>query len=84
MKQQISDTAAPAEPLRLGQLLARLDEIRRDLDREDLDLEEQLELYREGCGHVLRAKQILNQVRAEVDLLMSDVDAVETRGLDPA
>ena len=69
-------------PLRLGQILDRLDEIRRELDREDLDLEAQLALYREGCGHVLQAKQILNQVRSEVDLLMSEADAVEVRGGD--
>lgn len=69
-------------PPRLGQILDRLDEIRRELDREDLDLEAQLALYREGCGHVLQAKQILNQVRSEVDLLMSEADAVEVRGGD--
>lgn len=70
-------------PLRLGEILARLDVIRRELDRDDLDLEAQLELYREGCGHVADAKRILNQVRAEVDLLMADADAVETRGTEP-
>jgi exodeoxyribonuclease VII small subunit len=70
-------------PPRLGQILDRLDEIRRELDREDLDLEAQLALYREGCGHVLRAKQILNQVRSEVDLLMSEADAAEVRGAEP-
>lgn len=68
---------------RLGEILLRLDEIRRELDREDLELEAQLTLYREGCGHVVRAKQILGQVRAEVDLLMSEADAVETRGAEP-
>lgn len=74
---------AGASPPRLGEILARLDAIRRDLDRDDLDLETQLDLYREGCGHVASAKRILNQVRAEVDLLMSDADAVETRGAEP-
>jgi len=76
--QQHSTTDA-AEP-RLSQVLARLDEIRRQLDREDLDLEDQLVLYREGCGLVASAKTILGAVRAEVDLLMSDADAVPARG----
>lgn len=72
---------APADGTpRLGDLLARLDAIRRELDRDDLELEAQLELYREGCGHVAAAKRILGQVRAEVDLLMTEADAVETRG----
>lgn len=65
---------------RLGDVLTRLEEIRRDLDREDLDLEEQLVLYREGCQHVLTAKRILNEIRSEVELLMEGTDAVEVRG----
>lgn len=73
-----TDTA----PLRLSAVLARLDEIRRELDRDDLDLEDQLVLYREGCTHTVAAKQILNAVRAEVDVLMEGADAVHTRGIE--
>ena len=81
MPKPASPPAPEARP-RLGEILARLEEIRRELDRDDLELEAQLALYREGCGHVIQAKQILGHVRAEVDLLMSETDAVETRGLD--
>lgn len=77
---ELSDAAAEAPPPRLGDVLARLEEIRRDLDREDLDLEEQLVLYREGCDRVLAAKRILNEIRSEVELLMEETDAVGVRG----
>ncbi|HEX2190448.1 MAG TPA: exodeoxyribonuclease VII small subunit [Longimicrobiaceae bacterium] len=73
--------AAPPEP-RLGELLARLEEIRRELDRDDVELEDQLSLYREGCAHVLAAKRILNSVRSEVEVLMTDTDAAPLRGAE--
>ena len=59
-------------PLRLGAVLTRLDQIRRELDRDDLDLEDQLVLYREGVTHVAAAKRILDASRAEVELLTED------------
>lgn len=76
-----SANAATDSP-RLSQVLARLEEIRRELDRDDLDLEDQLALYREGCGHVITAKRILGDVRAEVDILTQEADAVETRAAE--
>jgi exonuclease VII small subunit len=72
------------EPPRLEAILQRLEQIRRDLDREDLELEAQLELYREGCGHVITAKQILGEVRAEIEMLTGEADAVPTRGGEPS
>ncbi len=69
-----------AEP-RLGVLLARLEEIRRELDRDDVDLEDQLALYREGCTHVLAAKRILNSVRSEVEVLMAETGEAPLRGM---
>jgi exodeoxyribonuclease VII small subunit len=74
--------AAATDPPRLSQVLARLEEIRRELDRDDLDLEDQLALYREGCGHVITAKRILGDVRSEVEILTQEADAVETRGAE--
>ena len=81
---ELSEAAADSPQPRLGDVLARLEEIRRDLDREDLDLEEQLVLYREGCERVLTAKRILNEIRSEVELLMGETDAVPVRGAEPA
>ncbi len=76
-----SPAEASAEP-RLGVLLARLEEIRRELDRDDVDLEDQLALYREGCTHVLAAKRILNSVRSEVEVLMTETGAAPLRGME--
>ena len=70
-----------AAPLRLGAVLARLEEIRRDLDRDDLDLEDQLLLYREGCTLAAQAKRILDTTRAEVEILMQDGDASSAEAL---
>ncbi len=67
--------SATVPPLRLGAVLARLEEIRRDLDRDDLELEDQLLLYREGCTLAAQAKRILDTTRAEVEILMQEGDA---------
>ncbi|HEX2091813.1 MAG TPA: exodeoxyribonuclease VII small subunit [Longimicrobiaceae bacterium] len=61
-------------PLRLGAVLGRLEEIRRDLDREDLELEDQMQLYREGCALVVRARKILDQATSEVEVLMGETE----------
>lgn len=67
-----SDVEQPAP--RLGALLQRLEEIRRLLDRDDLELEDQMTLYREGCALVVRAKAILDHASAEVEMLMNEAD----------
>jgi exodeoxyribonuclease VII small subunit len=67
-----ADVLEPAP--RLGALLERLEEVRRLLERDDLELEEQMALYREGCAVVVRAKRILEQASAEVDMLMSEAE----------
>lgn len=66
------DQIIDAPPLRLGAVLTRLDQIRREMDRDDLDLEDQLVLYREGVTHVAAARRILEASRAEVELLAED------------
>ncbi len=66
-----SDAAADAPP-RLSALLARLEEIRRDLDREDLDLEDQLGLYREGVRLATQARGIVDGATSEVEILMGE------------
>ena len=60
------------EPPRLSQVLARLEEIRKGLDREDLDLEDQMVLYREGCTLAASAKRLLDTARAEVEFLLEE------------
>ena len=73
-----------AEPLRLAAVLARLGQIRRELDRDDLDLEDQLVLYREGCTHVAAAKRILEASRAEVELLTDEDSGSDSRTSGPS
>lgn len=60
---------------RLGQLLSRLDEIRRELDQDDVELEDQMTLYREACGHIAAAKRMLGEHRAEIELLMTETES---------
>jgi exodeoxyribonuclease VII small subunit len=55
---------------RLSTLFQRLDEILGQLDREDVDLEEQMALYREACGHLASARGILDETHAEIEFLM--------------
>lgn len=74
MIQSATPTAAPADSPRLGHLLARLDQIRRELDRDDLELEDQMTLYREACGHIAAAKRVLGEHRAEIEVLMTETE----------
>ena len=67
-------TDGGAERPRLGSVFTRLDEILRELDRDDADLEEQLALYREACQHLGSARKILDDSQAEIEILMSEAD----------
>jgi exodeoxyribonuclease VII small subunit len=60
----------PADRPRLSTLFQRLDEILAQLDREDVDLEAQMALYREACGHLASARGILDETQAEIEFLM--------------
>lgn len=62
---------AAGEQPRLSELFLRLDEILSQLDREDVDLEEQMALYREACGHLASARGILDHTQAEIEFLMA-------------
>ena len=69
----MADIAAgpvPEEKPRLSGLFQRLDEILAQLDREDVDLEEQMTLYREAVGHLGSARGILDETQAEIEFLM--------------
>ena len=59
---------------RLGSVFNRLDEILRELDRDDADLEEQLALYREACQHLGSARKILDESQAEIEILMAEAE----------
>ena len=54
--------------------LLRLEEIVRDLVRNDLALDQALALFEEGIGHLRSAGQALQQVDARVQQLVEAVD----------
>ena len=56
------------------QTLNRLDEIVRDLERSDLDLDRALALFEEGIGHPRTAGASLQQVDARVQQLVEAAD----------
>lgn len=56
------------------QSLIRLEEIVRDLERQDLDLEQALTLFEEGIGHLRLAGLALKTVDARVQQLVEAAD----------
>lgn len=71
----MAETKSEPRP-RLGALFSRLDEILRHLDRDDVELEEQMELYREACRHLGDARRILDETAAEIEVLTDDRQGV--------
>ena len=70
-------TPPGGEAPRLGNVLRRLESIRREMDRDDLELEDHMRLYREGCELVMAARGILQHAAAEIEVLMGDAPASE-------
>ena len=56
------------------QNLQRLEEIVRELERNDLDLDRALVLFEEGIGHLRAAGTSLHQVDARVQQLVEAAD----------
>ena len=56
------------------QSLQRLEEIVRDLERTDLDLDRALALFEEGISHLRQAGQALQTVDARVQQLVEAAD----------
>jgi exodeoxyribonuclease VII small subunit len=74
-------TDSPDEP-GLDSRLEELDSIVNRLDREDLELQEALDLFEEGVAHVREAFSLLERTRLKVEKLVTDMDgevALETQ-----
>ncbi len=56
------------------QSVQRLEDIVRELERTDLDLDKALSLFEEGIGHLRSAGQALQQVDARVQQLVEAAD----------
>ena len=70
-----------AEGPSLEERLRRLEEILSRLEKDDVALEEALELFEEGVGHVRDAERVLAQTELRVQELLGDGD-VQDMGLD--
>lgn len=62
--------ATPA--LALETRLGRLESIVVALEREDLELEQALELFEEGIGHLRSAQALLRETELRVEQLLED------------
>jgi exodeoxyribonuclease VII small subunit len=54
--------------------LAKVESIVDRLDRDDLELQEALDLFEEGVSHVRAAFAVLEQTRLRVEQLVVDMD----------
>lgn len=52
--------------------LSELEEIVRALDRDEMQLDEALELFREGVGHLRTANRLLDEAEGQVEELIED------------
>ncbi|HUF74641.1 MAG TPA: exodeoxyribonuclease VII small subunit [Longimicrobiales bacterium] len=59
------------EQLGLEQRIRRLEEILTRMESDEVSLEEALELFEEGVGHVRRAETILSETELRVEELLS-------------
>ncbi len=64
--------------------LARLEAIVERLEGEDLELQEALELFEEGIGHVRSAHDFLEQSRLRVEKLVVEMNGAVTVEPQPA
>jgi exodeoxyribonuclease VII small subunit len=58
--------AAPS----LEQRLDRLEKIVQSLEREDLELEQAMQLFEEGVTHIRHAQELLNQAELRIERLI--------------
>lgn len=63
--------------------LSELEDIVRALDREDMHLDEALELFREGVGHLRTANRLLDEAEGQVEELIEEASGeLETVDFD--
>ncbi len=62
------------EGMTFRQMLDRLEEITQTLEREDLELEEGLELFEEGIKLLKESRKKLADARGKVEMLLGSID----------
>ena len=63
--------------------LTRLESIVERLERDELELQEALELFEEGIGHVRAAHEVLEESRLRVEKLVVEVNGAVRVEPDP-
>jgi exodeoxyribonuclease VII small subunit len=59
----MGEDAEIATPPRVDESLLQIERIVRRLEREELELEDAIELYRQGAAHVISAQRVVNDPR---------------------
>ncbi|MCU0634965.1 MAG: exodeoxyribonuclease VII small subunit [Gemmatimonadaceae bacterium] len=70
----MTDPGTPDADVRVEATLARLEAIVRDLERDDLPLDDALQLFEEGVTHVRAATASLQRAEARVGQLVEATD----------
>ncbi len=64
--------------------LSKLESIVDRLERDELELQEALDLFEEGISHVREAYRVLEESRLRVEKLVVDLDGSVTRESQPS
>lgn len=77
----MSDEGDGPEPTGFEEAVEELERIVRRLDRDEMALDEAMELFEDGVGHLRRASSTLDEARGRVEELVEDaageLDVVE-------
>jgi exodeoxyribonuclease VII small subunit len=66
------DTSRPSADPTLGARIHRLQRIVSDLEREDIELEDALQLFEEGIGHLRAADALVSRTELRVARLLEE------------
>jgi exodeoxyribonuclease VII small subunit len=71
---------APEMPL--GARIHRLQRIVADLEREDIELEDAMQLFEEGVTHLRAAETLVARTELRIERLLEDADSARLEPLD--
>jgi exodeoxyribonuclease VII small subunit len=68
----------------LGARIHRLQRIVADLEREDIELEDAMQLFEEGVIHLRAADALLSQTELRIERLLEDSGGTRLEAMDPS
>lgn len=74
--------AADAAAMPLGARIHRLQRIVADLERDDIELEEAMQLFEEGVGHLRAADSLLSRAELRIERLLEARDGVRLEDVE--